>query len=217
MSYCPFFIELENQAVIIVGGTDAAYQKCRELVAHGALVTLWAAEFVEDLRLLKEEQSDNISILKAELTPDMAEQIFKGKNAPLLLVLAGQDAEYNAELEKIAEANKVLVNNLSNPESRLNFSANLKRAEISFAVHAAKAPQLSSAVAQRLHELFPAHWAQAYERFMALSQSEQLALMKPAERVSELRKLASALVQADGNIEDALGLLAGALEITESE
>lgn len=217
MAYSPFFIQLAEQYVMVIGGTEQAFYKCRELVERGARVSVWAPDVIEAFHKLKDDDPDHLSILLAELTYDMAEQILKGKNAPLLVVVATDDPVYNAKIEALADASRILVNNVTSGNCRLQFSANLYRGDIGFAVHAPNAPQLSSALKEELKTKFPATWAQAHSRYLALANSEDMQNLPEAKRLEELRRLATALVQADGQMDDALGLLSGELEIVATE
>lgn len=216
MSYCPIFLDLRDQAVLIVGGSDAAFERCHYLVKKGALVTVWTSEVSEQFMQLKEEARDHLSILKARLTPEMAQQIFAGRNAPRLLILASQDHEYNARLEAIAEGAKIFVSNLDNPATRAQFAAVVEREEMQIAVHAARAPQLSSAVAEDLATKYPKLWQEAYKRYLHLAESSQIQNLKASDRRQELQKLARALVKTEGQMDDALGLLAGEVEISHN-
>lgn len=217
MAYSPFFIQLAEQNVMVIGGNEQAYFKTRELMERGARVTVWSPAVIDAFHELKENDMEHLSILLAELTYDMAEQILRGKNAPLLVVVATDDPVYNAKIEALADSLRILVNNTTSTNCRLQFSANLFRGELGFAVHAPNAPQLSSALKEEIKEHFPATWAQAHRRYLDLATSENLQKLPEPQRIEELRRLATALVKADGDMDDALGLLSGELELHESE
>lgn len=215
MSFCPFFIDLKDLPIMVVGESHEAYQICKTLVAKEALVTIWTKEISAPLRQLKDEAKDHLSILRAELTPEMAEQILAGKNAPRLLFIAADDPAYGLRLQEIAKQHRVLCQLIGDSQSLLQIGNLVDRGGLSLAVFANDCPELATAIQAEIDEYYSRNWRAAYYKFKELSESFELGKLSPAERSIELGKLARALVKAEGNLEDALGILSGNLEIHE--
>ena len=57
MAYFPFFVDIENQNCLIVGGGTVAYRKVRVLMDYGPRIRVVAPEISEKIRELASEKN----------------------------------------------------------------------------------------------------------------------------------------------------------------
>lgn len=148
MGYFPLFADLNQRAVLIVGGGEVAARKVTLLRKAHADIRIVAQALTPELstRLRKQE----LTWLAKQFTPAQIDDVF-------LVIAATDDHALNARIEQAAEMRHRLVNVVDNP-NRCSFivPAIVDRSPIMIALSSAgKAPVLIRMLRERLEALLP--------------------------------------------------------------
>ena len=103
MAYFPFFIDIENQNCLIVGGGTVAYRKVRVLSDYGPRIRVVAPEISEKIRELAAEAKEKLVLeCRKFQDQDLDEADF--------VVAATEDEELNRRISLICRERKIPVN-----------------------------------------------------------------------------------------------------------
>ena len=109
MSYFPFYIDIKDKNVLLVGAGSVAAHKLGKLVAYNCKITIVAKEY-----------SDMVNKL-AGLYPDRIRCIHRGFEAEdvknmFCVIAATPDEEVNAYIYRLCHDNNILVNVVDDKE-----------------------------------------------------------------------------------------------------
>ena len=110
MKFYPLMINLEGRPVVIVGGGSVASRKAAGLIDAGALVTVIAPDFSDQMRDLKKRFPQNI---------ELVERVYRSGDisGPLLVFTAADDPSINRQVSNDAQRMNLPVNNAADPEN----------------------------------------------------------------------------------------------------
>ena len=151
MDYFPLFLNLKQQACMIVGGGEVAVRKCRLLRAAGADVTVVAPDLCDEMR----------SMVKSGLVRWQPAEFSLAQIAGQRLVIAATDhAEVNQAVFTACEAAGILVNAVDDPaHSRFITPAIVDRAPLTIALSTGGGvPVLARHLRAQLEALIPHGW-----------------------------------------------------------
>ncbi|MDN3639943.1 siroheme synthase CysG [Simiduia curdlanivorans] len=148
MDYFPFFFDLRQQPVLVVGGGQIALRKVRLLVQAGAIVRLISPECLAELEQLV-STNRGIWQKKAFAPADL--------EACCLVVCATDNAAVNKQVSALCKARYLPVNVVDNPDlCSIITPAIIDRSPILVAISSAgAAPVLARKLKQQLETLLP--------------------------------------------------------------
>ncbi len=163
MKAFPLFVELDGQAVLLVGGGHAAVAKARLLISAGARITVVARELADDFYAWAHEGLVRIK------RRDVQELDIETSR---LVVSAVEDEGTNRWISAAAKRLKVPVNVVDNPAlSSFSVPAILQRRPITVGISSGgSAPMLAQRLRAELEALLPhslAELSQLTERYQA--------------------------------------------------
>lgn len=154
--YFPLFVDLVDQAVLVVGGGDVASRKVRSLLKSGARPRIVARELGAQLvELADEGKLDHIA-------QDFDPAQLAGCR---LAIAATDDRELNRRVAHASEAVGLLCNVVDDPDaSRFIMPSIVERAPITVAISTAgAAPVLARRLRERIESLLPAAYGRVAE------------------------------------------------------
>ena len=177
MSYFPFFMDLEGQEGLVIGGGSVALRKVEKLRPYGAKLTVIAPKILPKLK-----ETEEISCMEISFTPTALE----GK---MFVIAASDDPEVNREAALLCRERGILVNVVDDKEEcSFLFPALVKRGELSVGISTGGAsPSAAVYVKERINELLPENFGEIVEE---LAELRPLVLERPAaERGSIFKAL----------------------------
>ncbi len=157
-TYYPVYIQLHEQACVVVGGGKIAEGKVDGLLAAGARVTVVSPNLTPRLYKLA-EQGQVAYILRSYQPGDLT--------GAFLVICATDQSEINHQVWEEASANRQLVNVVDDtPHCNFIAPAILRKGDLTISISTGgKAP----ALAVRLKEKLQKEIGPEYERFLALA------------------------------------------------
>ncbi len=139
----PLFVKLAGREVLVVGGGAVATDKARELVAHGACVSVVSPEVRPELAAIAQR------IVRAPFSPAHVDDAF--------LVVAAAPAPVNREVLAACEVRRRFVVAVDDVASASAFgAARLHRGGLTFAISSSgSAPALVALLRRALEALLP--------------------------------------------------------------
>lgn len=98
MAYFPFFVELDHQEGLIVGGSTVAQRKIEKLLPYGPRLTVCAPEVSREIRAIP-----GLSLLERPFTPELLE----GK---AFVIAATDDPKLNHRISGLCRERRIPVN-----------------------------------------------------------------------------------------------------------
>lgn len=146
MAYFPMFIELKDEACIVVGGGTVAYRKIKALLEFEAKVTVVAPEFCANITALEK------NIIKKQKTYETSdiEEAF-------LVIAATNDFDLNQRISRECRERKIPVNVVDlKEECSFIFPAYVKKGDITAGVTTSgKSPIISQKIKKKMNEIIP--------------------------------------------------------------
>lgn len=171
MSYFPFFVELENRDVLVVGGGGAALHKVRKLLPCGARVTLVARDVCQGLYDLVEaspaadSRIDGTAPEKCVTGRDSGGRLeiirrdFKASDLENrdFCIAATNDSALNAHIHSICRSHGILMNSVDDKENcDFIFPAVVRRGKLVAGVSTSgAAPRVATLVTGLLEDNIP--------------------------------------------------------------
>lgn len=157
MNYFPFFFNLKNKPILLVGGGITAFRKYKLLKKAHARVHVVSKSISPELLTLLDQNNDNYEIAffdKNHIT-----------NAFLAVIAATEDVKVNKQIEASARALNIPVNVVDSPtQCDFIFPAILERGEISVAVSSSGvSPVLARLIKSRIEAVLPNHLTEMTE------------------------------------------------------
>jgi uroporphyrin-III C-methyltransferase/precorrin-2 dehydrogenase/sirohydrochlorin ferrochelatase len=150
MKYFPFFIELNNKSILLIGGGEVAERKLDLLLKANAKVTIVAPEFTDYIEgFLKDK---NVTYIKESYNSDTLE-----KGNYTFIIAATNDEVINKKIANDANKHNILVNVVDKPEiCDFIFPSILERGPITVAVSTGgSSPVLARMLRTKLETMIP--------------------------------------------------------------
>ncbi|MCI8371432.1 MAG: bifunctional precorrin-2 dehydrogenase/sirohydrochlorin ferrochelatase [Lachnospiraceae bacterium] len=154
MSYFPFFIDLQGQQGLIVGGGTVAFRKVQALLEFGVQLTVVSLEFSKALQELADEQG------QAEITLQKRTFQESDLDGQLFVIAATSDEELNHRIAQLCRERQILVNVVDQKKDcSFYFPALVKREEIVIGISSGgRSPALSRRLRQKAETLIPDYY-----------------------------------------------------------
>lgn len=167
----PAMLRVHGKHCVIIGGGKVAARKLRSLLSAGALVTVIAPEFCEEVTLLAEAY--NCTLLKARYQPQYLKNAF-------IVIAATNDKLVNRQITTDAPC---LVNNITEPElSNFTVPASFSEGSITVALATGGMPAFTRLLKQQLAQFVTPQLAD-FNDFLL----EQREVIKATPTTSEAR------------------------------
>src|SRR5699024_2459798 len=140
MALFPFFAQLENKSVLVVGGGAIAERKIRLLRKSGARITVRSPQFNDAVRAMAAE-GDDVVLSEGGCQPHWLEDV-------MLVVAATNDEAVNASIAEHAEVRNLFINVVDDPVlSSIQTPAIIDRQPLTIGISSAgSAPMIARAV-----------------------------------------------------------------------
>jgi precorrin-2 dehydrogenase/sirohydrochlorin ferrochelatase len=157
MSFYPFFVQLEEKKIVVVGGGKVAYRKVLALLECGAEIHLAGRALTPELKQMVE--NEDIHFLGQEFKEEYLNHAF-------MIIAATDDKDLNHHISTCAREKGVLVNAVDQPpDCDFIVPSILKRGDLQIAISTSgKSP----ALARRIRKRLEAQFGQEYETFLAM-------------------------------------------------
>jgi uroporphyrin-III C-methyltransferase / precorrin-2 dehydrogenase / sirohydrochlorin ferrochelatase len=140
----PLFLDLADRQVLLVGGGPVAAAKLRQLTAAGARVRVVSPEIVDEIAAMP-----GVEIVRRRFSAADLDGVW--------LAIAAATPEANREVAREAEARRVFVNAVDDPENASAYlSGVVRRDAVTIAISTSgDAPALTALVREALDALLP--------------------------------------------------------------
>ena len=157
MSFYPFFVQLEEKKIVVVGGGKVAYRKVLALLECGAEIHLAGRALTPELKQMVE--NEDIHFLGQEFKEEYLNHAF-------MIIAATDDKDLNHHISTCAREKGVLVNAVDQPpDCDFIVPSILKRGDLQIAISTSgKSP----ALARRIRKRLEAQFGREYEAFLAM-------------------------------------------------
>ena len=105
MAFFPFFIDIADKKILIVGGGNVALRKAQKLLQYGADITVTAPEICAEL-----ERLDGVTLIRRGFTDSDADGAFA-------VIAATDDRALNSHIYELCTRRNILVNTVDDPEN----------------------------------------------------------------------------------------------------
>ncbi|PBG54847.1 siroheme synthase [Clostridioides difficile] len=180
----PINLKLDELDVVIIGGGEVAYRKCKNFLEFNKNVTIVSKQILNKFYDLK----GNIKIIK----DDYKEIYIKDAS---VIIAATNNRELNMEIGLYCKAKNKLVNVVDNIE-RSNFTvpSYIKRGDLLISVSTGgKSPSLSSKIKKEIEE----RYTEDYEEYLNVLGDIRKKVIKKYEDKSKRKDVLNMLVTLD--------------------
>ncbi|HEK8920622.1 TPA: bifunctional precorrin-2 dehydrogenase/sirohydrochlorin ferrochelatase [Clostridioides difficile] len=180
----PINLKLDELDVVIIGGGEVAYRKCKNFLEFNKNVTIVSKQILNKFYDLK----GNIKIIK-----DDYKEIYI-KDASVIIV-ATNNRELNMEIGLYCKAKNKLVNVVDNIEiSNFTVPSYIKRGDLLISVSTGgKSPSLSSKIKKEIEE----RYTEDYEEYLNVLGDIRKKVIKKYEDKSKRKDVLNMLVTLD--------------------
>ncbi|MCD7741658.1 MAG: bifunctional precorrin-2 dehydrogenase/sirohydrochlorin ferrochelatase [Ruminococcus sp.] len=142
MSYFPFFIDIEDKKILIVGGGDVAFRKAQKLMEFGAKIEIVAKDICENFNKL------DVSLTKREFLDRDIENTF-------CVIAATNDKQLNEHIYRLCKAENIPINTVDDKDKcSFIFPAISKKGDITAAVSTnGKSPYAASFLRSEIDDI----------------------------------------------------------------
>jgi precorrin-2 dehydrogenase/sirohydrochlorin ferrochelatase len=154
MGYLSFNLQLENRAIVIIGGGSVAQRKAGSIVPAGATLTVISPTITFELQQLRDSGAFR-HIPRAYQTGDL--------DGAFLVIAATNSREVNLSVATEARSLGILAEITDNPAAGdVTSPAVIRKGDLSIAISTNnRAPALSAVIKRELSELFGHEYAEA--------------------------------------------------------
>ncbi|MDL5109316.1 bifunctional precorrin-2 dehydrogenase/sirohydrochlorin ferrochelatase [Clostridioides difficile] len=180
----PINLKLDELDVVIIGGGEVAYRKCKNFLEFNKNVTIVSKQILNKFYDLKE----NIKIIK----DDYKEIYIKDAS---VIIAATNNRELNMEIGLYCKAKNKLVNVVDNIEiSNFTVPSYIKRGDLLISVSTGgKSPSLSSKIKKEIEE----RYTEDYEEYLNVLGDIRKKVIKKYEDKSKRKDVLNMLVTLD--------------------
>ncbi|PBH99147.1 siroheme synthase [Clostridioides difficile] len=180
----PINLKLDELEVVIIGGGEVAYRKCKNFLEFNKNVTIVSKQILNKFYDLK----GNIKIIK----DDYKEIYIKDAS---VIIAATNNRELNMEIGLYCKAKNKLVNVVDNIEiSNFTVPSYIKRGDLLISVSTGgKSPSLSSKIKKEIEE----RYTEDYEEYLNVLGDIRKKVIKKYEDKSKRKDVLNMLVTLD--------------------
>ncbi|CCL62502.1 bifunctional precorrin-2 dehydrogenase/sirohydrochlorin ferrochelatase [Clostridioides difficile] len=180
----PINLKLDELDVVIIGGGEVAYRKCKNFLEFNKNVTIVSKQILNKFYDLK----GNIKIIK----DDYKEIYIKDAS---IIIAATNNRELNMEIGLYCRAKNKLVNVVDNIEiSNFTVPSYIKRGDLLISVSTGgKSPSLSSKIKKEIEE----RYTEDYEEYLNVLGDIRKKVIKKYEDKSKRKDVLNVLVTLD--------------------
>ncbi|UUV15383.1 precorrin-2 dehydrogenase/sirohydrochlorin ferrochelatase family protein [Clostridioides difficile] len=180
----PINLKLDELDVVIIGGGEIAYRKCKNFLEFNKNVTIVSKQILNKFYDLK----GNIKIIK----DDYKEIYIKDAS---VIIAATNNRELNMEIGLYCRAKNKLVNVVDNIEiSNFTVPSYIKRGDLLISVSTGgKSPSLSSKIKKEIEEIY----TEDYEEYLNVLGDIRKEVIKKYEDKSKRKYLLNMLITLD--------------------
>ena len=180
----PINLKLDELDVVIIGGGEIAYRKCKNFLEFNKNVTIVSKQILNKFYDLK----GNIKIIK----DDYKEIYIKDASE---IIAATNNRELNMEIGLYCRAKNKLVNVVDNIEiSNFTVPSYIKRGDLLISVSTGgKSPSLSSKIKKEIEEIY----TEDYEEYLNVLGDIRKEVIKKYEDKSKRKDLLNMLITLD--------------------
>ncbi|HEH6783252.1 TPA: bifunctional precorrin-2 dehydrogenase/sirohydrochlorin ferrochelatase [Clostridioides difficile] len=180
----PINLKLDELDVVIIGGGEVAYRKCKNFLEFNKNVTIVSKQILNKFYDLK----GNIKIIK----DDYKEIYIKDAS---VIIAATNNRELNMEIGLYCRAKNKLVNVVDNIEiSNFTVPSYIKRGDLLISVSTGgKSPSLSSKIKKEIEE----RYTEDYEEYLSVLGDIRKKVIKKYEDKSKRKDVLNMLVTLD--------------------
>ncbi|AWH79076.1 precorrin-2 dehydrogenase/sirohydrochlorin ferrochelatase family protein [Clostridioides difficile] len=180
----PINLKLDELDVVIIGGGEIAYRKCKNFLEFNKNVTIVSKQILNKFYDLK----GNIKIIK----DDYKEIYIKDAS---VIIAATNNRELNMEIGLYCRAKNKLVNVVDNIEiSNFTVPSYIKRGDLLISVSTGgKSPSLSSKIKKEIEEIY----TEDYEEYLNVLGDIRKEVIKKYEDKSKRKDLLNMLITLD--------------------
>ena len=150
MAYFPFYVDLKNKDVLLVGAGNVAFHKLNKLVKYECKITVVAKEFSDKVMSLSKEYPEQIECIHRSFS----EYDICGK---FCVITATSDEKLNAYIYKLCHERNVLVNSVDDKDKcDFIFSSTIQKGNLSIGVSSGGAsPVVTTLLKQDIEKIIP--------------------------------------------------------------
>ncbi len=180
----PINLKLDELDVVIIGGGEVAYRKCKNFLDFNKNVTIVSKQILNKFYDLE----GNIKIIKDDYKKMYIE-------SASVIIVATNNRELNMEIGLYCRAKKKLVNVVDNLEiSNFTVPSYIKRGDLLISVSTGgKSPSLSSKIKKELEEIY----SEDYEEYLNVLGDIRKKIIKKYEDKIKRKDMLNMLVTLD--------------------
>ncbi|MGX9758595.1 precorrin-2 dehydrogenase/sirohydrochlorin ferrochelatase family protein [Clostridioides difficile] len=180
----PINLKLDDLDVVIIGGGEVAYRKCKNFLDFNKGVTVVSKHILNKFYDLK----DNITIIK----DDYKEEYIENSS---MIIAATDNRELNLEIGLYCRENKKLVNVVDNVKiSNFTVPSYVKRGDLLISVSTGgKSPSLSSKIKRELEEKY----SEDYEEYLNVLGEIRKEVIKKYQDKNKRKSILNMLIALD--------------------
>ncbi|UWD49425.1 bifunctional precorrin-2 dehydrogenase/sirohydrochlorin ferrochelatase [Clostridioides difficile] len=180
----PINLKLDDLDVVIIGGGEVAYRKCKNFLDFNKSVTIVSKHILNKFYDLK----DNITIIK----DDYKEEYIENSS---MIIAATDNRELNLEIGLYCRENKKLVNVVDNVKiSNFTVPSYVKRGDLLISVSTGgKSPSLSSKIKRELEEKY----SEDYEEYLNVLGEIRKEVIKKYQDKNKRKSILNMLIALD--------------------
>ncbi|KPI47182.1 siroheme synthase [Clostridioides difficile] len=180
----PINLKLDELDVVIIGGGEVAYRKCKNFLDFNKNVTIVSKQILNKFYDLE----GNIKIIKDDYKKMYIE-------SASVIIVATNNRELNMEIGLYCRAKKKLVNVVDNLEiSNFTVPSYIKRGDLLISVSTGgKSPSLSSKIKKELEEIY----SEDYEEYLNVLGDIRKKIIKKYEDKIQRKDMLNMLITLD--------------------
>ncbi len=195
MGYFPFFVNIENKEILVVGGGKVAFRKISTILEFGPKVTIIAEKFCDDV--IEISKKSNIKLIQR----DYFETDITNNNY-FCVISATNDEEVNNSISKECMARNILVNIADDIEKcNFIFPAVVKDKDIVIGVSTSgKSPLLSKIIKQNIIDIIPTFYGDLVFKLGLAREKIKCTVHVEEKRKKVLQQVTELGLEKKGNI-----------------
>lgn len=172
--YYPINLKIDDMKIVIIGGGNVAYRKCKNFLAFNKKVTVVSKEFIEEFNYIKED----IEVIIDSYNEKYIKDVF-------VVVAATNSKDINRKIGIYCREHGKLVNVVDDSDlSNYTVPSFVKRGDLLLSVSTGgNSPSLSSKIRKELEEAYD----ESYEEYVELLGKARQIIIKNTEDIKERR------------------------------